>query len=91
MPPRTRRRKVRTGWMRPVDVDLVNLNTVRTQGVELNVAANPLLPLHVKGQVTCLDGRISRNKNENTRPSCCHSRHRLSGIQQFCLFRRLQR
>ena len=43
MPPRTRRRKVRTGWMRPIDVDLVNLNTVRTQGVELNVAANPLL------------------------------------------------
>ena len=77
--------------MRLIDVDLVNLHTVRTQGVELNVAANPLLPLHVEGRVTCLDGRISRNKNENTRLSCCHSRRRLSGIQQFCLFRRLQR
>lgn len=84
-------RKLRTGWMRLIDVDLVNLHTVRTQGAELNVAANPLLPLHVEGRVTCLDGRISRNKNEKTRPSCCHSRRRLSGIQQFGLFRRRQR
>ena len=38
---------------------LVNLNKVRTQGIELNVATNPLPALSIQGWVTYLDARIS--------------------------------
>ena len=38
---------------------LVNLNAVRTEGVELHVAATPSPPLHIGGWLTYMDGRIS--------------------------------
>ena len=38
---------------------LVNLNKVRTQGIELHVAATPLPTVSVQGWLTFLDARIS--------------------------------
>ena len=38
---------------------LVNLNKVRTQGIELNVAATPLPNVSIEGWLTYLDARIS--------------------------------
>lgn len=38
---------------------LVNVNKVRTQGIELNVAATPLPRLSIEGWVTYLDSRVS--------------------------------
>ncbi|MYC27493.1 MAG: TonB-dependent receptor [Nitrospira sp. SB0662_bin_26] len=38
---------------------LVNLNKVRTQGIELNVATNPLPDVSIQGWFTYLDARIS--------------------------------